>query len=161
LRGRQALSAARTAAIGQDATTIVREEACMRFVHTNVRVRDIDASLRFYEALGFEPRGRLQFDGAYNIYLGLPRDGDTLELTVNEGRDEPYDLGDGYGHIALEVEDLDALLERLAAEGITPEKPPYGPGGREEFRICFVADPDGYRVELIDGEFATPQDQPA
>jgi lactoylglutathione lyase len=130
----------------------------MRFVHTNVRVRDIDASLRFYEALGFERRGRLQFDGAYNIYLGLPGDGDTLELTVNEGRDEPYDLGSGYGHGALQVEDLDALLERLAAQGIEPEKPPYAPGGREEYRICFVADPDGYRIELIDGEFQTPQD---
>jgi lactoylglutathione lyase len=130
----------------------------MQFVHTNVRVRDIDASLRFYEALGFEPRGRLQFDGAYNVYLGLPGDGDTLELTVNEGREASYDLGSGYGHIALAVEDLDALLERLAAQGIEPEKPPYAPGGREEFRICFVADPDGYRVELIDGEFQTPQD---
>lgn len=130
----------------------------MKFVHTNVRVRDIDASLRFYEALGFERRGRLQFDSAYNIYLGLPGDGDTLELTVNAGREEPYDLGDGYGHIALAVDDLDALLERLAAEGIEPEKPPYAPGGRGEFRIAFVADPDGYRIELIDGEFDTPQD---
>jgi lactoylglutathione lyase len=130
----------------------------MRFVHTNVRVRDVDASLRFYEALGFERRGRLQFEGAYNIYLGLPGDGDTLELTVNEGREEPYDLGDGYGHVALEVEDLDALLERLATQGIAPEKPPYAPGGRKESRICFVQDPDGYRVELIDGTFDTPQD---
>ena len=130
----------------------------MQFVHTNVRVRDIDASLRFYEALGFERRGRLQFETAYNIYLGLPGDGDTLELTVNQDRDEAYDLGDGYGHIALAVEDLDGLLERLAEQGIEPEKPPYAPGGREEFRICFVADPDGYRVELIDGDFKTPQD---
>jgi len=130
----------------------------LRFAHTNVRVRDIDASLRFYEALGFERRGRLQFDSAYNIYLGLPGDGDTLELTVNDGREEQYDLGDGYGHIALEVEDLDDLLERLAADGIEPEKPPYGPGGRDEYRICFVPDPDGYRIELIDGAFDTPQD---
>ncbi|MGH2840527.1 MAG: VOC family protein [Solirubrobacteraceae bacterium] len=130
----------------------------MRFAHTNVRVRDVDASLRFYEALGFERRGRLQFDGAYNIYLGLPGDGDTLELTVNEGREEPYDLGSGYGHVAVEVEDLDGLLARLAEQGIEPEKPPYAPGGRDEFRICFVADPDGYRVELIDGVFETPRD---
>jgi lactoylglutathione lyase len=121
----------------------------MRYVHTNMRVRDIDASLRFYEALGYERRGRLQFEGAYNIYLGLPGDGDTLELTVNEGRDEPYDLGGGYGHIALSVPDLDALLESLAAQGIEPEKPPYQvrEGGS---RICFVRDPDGYRVELIE-----------
>jgi lactoylglutathione lyase len=130
----------------------------MQLVHVNVRVRDIDASMRFYEALGFERRGRLQFDGAYNVYLGLPGDGDTLELTVNEGREEPYDLGTGYGHVALAVEDLDELLARLAAQGIEPEKPPYAPGGREEFRICFVADPDGYRIELIDGDFDTPQD---
>ena len=130
----------------------------MKFVHVNVRVRDIAASLEFYEALGFERRGRLQFDGAYNIYLGLPGDGDTLELTVNEGREEPYELGSGYGHLALSVEDLDGLLARLAEQGIAPEKPPYAPGGREEFRICFVQDPDGYRIELIDGPFATPQD---
>jgi lactoylglutathione lyase len=130
----------------------------LRFKHTNIRVRDIDASLRFYQALGFEKRGRLNFESAYNIYLGLPGDGDTLELTVNEGRAEPYDLGDGYGHIAISVEDLDGLLRALAAEGIEPERPPYHPGGREELTICFVQDPDGYRVELIDGDFVTPRD---
>jgi lactoylglutathione lyase len=130
-----------------------------QLVHVNYRVRDIDASLRFYEALGFERRGKLDFGSAYNIYLGLPGDGDTLELTVNVGQDQPYDIGSGYGHIALTVEDLDALLGRLAEQGIEPEKAPYHPGGREEYRICFVADPDGYRVELIDGgEFRTPQD---
>jgi lactoylglutathione lyase len=130
-----------------------------QLVHTNMRVRDVDASLRFYEALGFERRGKLDFGSAYNVYLGLPGDGDTLELTVNVGQDQPYDLGSGYGHIALTVDDLDGMLARLAEQGIEPEKPPYHPGGREEFRICFVADPDGYRVELIDGgEFRTPQD---
>ena len=130
----------------------------MRFVHVNIRVLDIEASLAFYEALGFERRGRLQFAGAYNVYLGLPSDTDTLELTVNEDRDEAYDLGDGYGHVALAVEDLDDLLGRLSRQGIEPEKPPYHPGDREELRICFVQDPDGYRIELIDGDFATPQD---
>jgi len=131
----------------------------MQFVHTNMRVRDIDASLRFYEALGFERRGRLSFETAYNVYLGLPGDGDTLELTVNEGQDASYDLGDGYGHIALAVEDLDGLLAKLAEEAIEPEKPPYHPGGREEYTICFVQDPDGYRIELIDGPtWPTPQD---
>ncbi|MDO8211321.1 VOC family protein [Conexibacter sp. CPCC 206217] len=131
------------------------------FVHTCVRARDIDASLRFYELLGFELRGRLNFESAYNVYLGLPGGGDTLELTVNVGRTEPYDLGDGYNHLALTVENLDGLLEQLAAAGIQPETPPYAPGGREEVgRICFVADPDGYRIELIDGIFPTPQDPP-
>ena len=132
----------------------------MKLIHTCVRVVDIDASIRFYEALGFEKRGKLQFKTAYNIYMGLPGDGDTLELTVNEGRTEPYDLGDGYNHIALTVDDLDALLADLAKDGIEPEKPPFHPGGRPEVgRICFVQDPDGYRIELIDGgEFPTPQD---
>src|SRR4051794_12438707 len=66
-----------------------------RYVHTCVRVLDPDRSVAFYEALGYERRGKLQFETAYNLYLGLPGDGDTLELTVNVGREEPYDLGDG------------------------------------------------------------------
>ena len=129
-------------------------------VHTCLRVVDPDASLRFYEALGFQQTGRLNFESAYNVYLGLPGDGDKLELTVNVGRTEPYDLGDGYNHVAVAVEDLDAALARLAQIGVEPEKPPYHPGGRDDLpRIAFVADPDGYRVELIDGgRFTTPQD---
>jgi lactoylglutathione lyase len=131
------------------------------FVHTCVRVRDPEASVRFYGLLGFEPRGRLNFETAYNLYLGLPDGRDVLELTVNAGRDEPYALGEGYNHMAVTVDDLDGLLERLAAEGIEPEKPPYHPGGRHDLpRIAFVADPDGYRVELIGGDFRTPQDEP-
>lgn len=132
------------------------------FVHTCIRSLDVEASIAFYGLLGYEQRGRLVFESAYNVYLGLPGDGDTLELTVNVGRTEPYDLGDGYNHMALVVDDLDALLARLAAAGVEPEKPPYAPGGREQVgRICFVSDPDGYRIELIDGgAFATPQDPP-
>lgn len=131
-----------------------------RYVHTCVRVLDPDASTRFYGVLGFEPRGRLNFGSAYNIYLGLPGDGDVLELTVNRDRTEPYDLGTGYNHIALTVEDIDAVLADLQAIGVAPEKPPYHPGDRADLpRIAFVADPDGYRVELIDGgTFPTPQD---
>ena len=131
-----------------------------RYVHTCLRVLEIERSLRFYSHLGFEHRGRLNFGSAYNVYLGLPGGGDILELTVNVGREEPYDLGDGYNHMALTVEDLDGLLAELAKAGIEPERPPYGPGGRDEYRICFVADPDGYRIELIDGAFPTPQDPP-
>jgi lactoylglutathione lyase len=132
-----------------------------RFVHTCIRARDIDRSTEFYGWLGFEHRGRLNFDSAYNVYLGLPGDGDILELTVNVGRQAPYDLGDGYNHMALVVDDLDTLLNGLAEHGVQPEKPPYSPGGRPEVgRICFVADPDGYRIELIDKAFPTPQDPP-
>ena len=130
------------------------------FVHTCIRVRDPEASLAFYEALGFERRGRLNFESAYNIYLGLPGDGDRLELTVNVGREEPYDLGDGYNHIAITVDDIEATLARLAGVGVQPEKPPYRPGGRDDLPlIAFVADPDGYRIELVEGSaFQTPQD---
>ena len=101
----------------------------MRFVHTCVRVRDPEASERFYGLLGFERRGRLNFQTAYNIYMGVPGDGDTLELTVNRDRDRPYDLGEGYNHMALVVDDLDGLLESLAVHGVSPDKPPYAPGG--------------------------------
>jgi lactoylglutathione lyase len=132
-------------------------------VHTCLRVLDPDATVRFYSVLGFERRGQLNFESAYNIYLGLPGAGDQLELTVNVGREEPYDLGDGYNHVAVTVEDIDAVLARLSDElGVEPEKPAYRPGDRDDLpRIAFVADPDGYRIELIDGgEFATPQDGP-
>src|SRR5215204_7021684 len=120
-----------------------------RYVHTCVRVRDPEASQRFYGALGFEPRGRLNFASAYNLYMGLPGDGDRLELTVNVGQEQPYDLGSGYGHVAVTVDDLDATLARLAEQGIEPERPPYTvrEGGS---RLCFVRDPDEYRVELIE-----------
>ena len=131
-----------------------------RYVHTCLRVRDPEASVRFYGALGFEPRGRLNFASAYNLYLGLPGDGDVLELTVNRGREEPYDVGTGYNHMAITVDDLDGTLADLAQLGVEPEKPPYHQGGREELPlIAFVADPDGYRIELIGGgAFPTPQD---
>jgi lactoylglutathione lyase len=133
-----------------------------QLAHTCIRVVDPEASVRFYEALGFERRGQLNFDSAYNVYLGLPDGGDTLELTVNVGREEPYDLGEGYNHVALTVDDIDATLAKVAELGVQPEKPPYQPGGRPDLpRIAFVADPDGYRIELIDGgAFATPQDGP-
>jgi lactoylglutathione lyase len=129
-------------------------------VHTCLRVRDPEASIAFYRVIGFEQRGRLNFQTAYNVYLGLPGDGDKLELTVNAGREEPYDLGEGYNHFAVTVDDIDAALVALAEIGVEPEKPPYHPGDRDDLpRIAFVADPDGYRVELIDGgRFETPQD---
>src|ERR1700733_5818008 len=129
-----------------------------RYVHTCVRVKDIDRSTVFYERLGFEHRGNLNFEPAYNVYMGLPNDGDVLELTVNVGREEPYDLGEGYNHMALVVDDLAGLLSELKEAGIEPEQWRSWPGGRTEYRICFVPDPDGSRIELIDKAFPTPQD---
>ncbi len=123
----------------------------MRFDHTMVRVLDEERALAFYRALGFEERRRARVGGdtATVIFLGLPGDEARLELTLNDGRTEAYAQGEAYGHIALTTADLDGELGRLAAAGITPEKPPYAsrPGGS---RICFVRDPDGYRIELIE-----------
>jgi lactoylglutathione lyase len=118
-------------------------------IHTCYRITDPDRSVAFYEKLGFEEMGRIPIrDEAINIFMGLPGDGARLELTYNHGVDS-YDLGTGYNHIALAIDDLDGALERLAAEGIEPEKPPYTvrEGGS---RLCFVRDPDGYRIELIE-----------
>ncbi|MCU0314844.1 MAG: VOC family protein [Solirubrobacteraceae bacterium] len=118
-------------------------------IHTCYRIGDIDRSVAFYEALGFEEVGRMPIrDEAINVFMGLPGDGPRLELTYNFGVDA-YELGTGYNHIAITAEDLDATLARLAGQGIEPEKPPYSirEGGS---RLCFVRDPDGYRIELIE-----------
>jgi lactoylglutathione lyase len=122
----------------------------MELIHTCYRVTDPERSIAFYEALGLERRRELPIrDEAVNYFLGVPgQEVPELELTHNFGVDS-YELGTGYGHVALTVDDLDATLERLALQGIEPERPPYQvrEGGS---RICFVRDPDQYRVELIE-----------
>jgi lactoylglutathione lyase len=121
----------------------------MELIHTCYRIGDIDRSVAFYKALGFDEISRMPIrDEAINVFMGLPNDGARLELTYNFGVDA-YELGTGYNHIAVTADDLDTTLERLAGEGIQPEKPPYTvrDGGP---RLCFVRDPDGYRVELIE-----------
>ena len=124
----------------------------MSLVHTCYRITDIDRSVAFYEALGFQEVGRLPIrDEAINVFMGLPDDGARLELTFNFGREEPYEVGTGYGHIAVTIDDMDGTLARLASLGIEPEKPPYSvrEGGS---RLCFVRDPDDYRIELIEAD---------
>jgi lactoylglutathione lyase len=121
-------------------------------IHTMIRVVDEERSLAFYRALGFEERGRRRVGGdtATVIFLGLPGDGARLELTVNDGRTEPYEVGEGYGHIAIVSADgADAEIARMAEHGIAPEKEPYAPypGGP---KIFFVRDPDGYRIEFLE-----------
>jgi lactoylglutathione lyase len=117
-----------------------------------LRITDPERSRSFYEALGFSYSRDLDIvrDGqleATNYFFSLGGSDSVLELTFNhDGR--TYELGDAYGHIAIGVDDLDGTLERLAGQGIEPERPPYTvrEGGS---RLCFVRDPDGYRIELI------------
>jgi len=118
-------------------------------IHTCYRIGDIDRSVAFYEALGMKEMMRMPIrDEAINVFMGYEDDGARLELTYNFGVDS-YELGTGYNHIAVTVGSLDDVLPALAEKGIDPEKPPYTvrEGGN---RICFVRDPDGYRVELIE-----------
>ncbi len=124
------------------------------FLHTMVRITDPERSRVFYEALGFRfsrdmdivRNGKLE---ATNYFFSIGDQDNVLELTYNhDGR--TYELGTAYGHIAIGVDDLDSTLARLASEhGIEPERPPYQvrAGGS---RICFVRDPDDYRIELIE-----------
>ena len=123
------------------------------FLHTMVRITDPARSRSFYEALGFAysrdldivRNGELE---ATNYFFSLGEAADVLELTFNhDGR--TYELGIGYGHVAIGVDDLDETLEALAGQGIEPEREPYRvrEGGS---RICFVRDPDDYRIELIE-----------
>ena len=117
------------------------------------RITDPERSRRFYEALGLEFKGEFPIvrNGeleATNYFFAAPGQAEELELTFNhDGR--TYEMGTGYGHIALGVEDLAATLEQLAGEGIEPERAPYRvrEGGS---LLCFVRDPDGYRIELIE-----------
>ncbi len=124
----------------------------MSLIHTCYRITEIERSVAFYNALGFEEIGRLPIrDEAINVFMNQPEDGDSprLELTYNVGHNEPYDIGTGYGHIAITADDLDGTLAKLREQGIEPERPPYTvrDGGN---RLCFVRDPDGYRVEIIE-----------
>jgi lactoylglutathione lyase len=124
----------------------------MSLIHTCYRITDVDRSVAFYNALGFNEIGRIPIHlEAINVFMGLPDDGPEprLELTFNIGQTEPYEIGTGYGHIAITTADLDGALANLKQQGIEPERPPYTirEGGS---RLCFVRDPDGYRIELIE-----------
>jgi len=124
-----------------------------RYLHTMYRITDPARSRPFYEALGLDFRRELPIvrDGeleATNYFFGVPGQDEELELTFNHD-ERSYEMGTAYGHIALAVDDLDNTLAQLKEQGIEPEREPYRvrEGGS---RLCFVRDPDGYRIELID-----------
>ena len=123
------------------------------FLHTMCRITDPEKSRTFYEALGFQFSRQMDIvrNGereATNYFYSIGDQENVLELTLNhDGR--TYDLGTGYGHIAVGVDDLAVTLAELSAQGIEAEREPYrvSEGGS---LICFVRDPDDYRIELID-----------
>jgi lactoylglutathione lyase len=123
------------------------------FLHTMVRITDPETSRKFYEALGFRFEREMDIvrngeKEATNYFFSLGDDDSVLELTFNhDGR--TYDLGTGYGHIAIAVDDLEQALNELKQQGIEPEREPYRvrEGGS---LLCFVRDPDSYRIEIID-----------
>lgn len=121
-------------------------------IHTCYRVFEVERSVTFYEQLGMKELRRMPIgDEAINVFMGFEGDGPRLELTFNFDQKEPYEIGTGYGHIAFTVDDMEDSLERLATLGIEPERPPYTvrEGGS---LLCFVRDPDGYRIELIESD---------
>ena len=122
-----------------------------KMIHSMIRVLDEQRSLDFYrQAFGLEIAQRLDFPAFTLVYLSNAETGFELELTINKGRDEPYDRGNGYGHLAVSVEDVDAEHARFTAAGLNPRKlVEFAPGGEVIARFFFVADPDGYEIEVL------------
>ncbi|MDO8883682.1 VOC family protein [Pseudotabrizicola sp.] len=120
-------------------------------IHSMIRVLDEARSLAFYEqAFGLKTADRLDFESFTLIYLSNPESTFELELTVNKGRAEPYTLGDGYGHLAVSVADVDAEHARLTNAGLAPRKlVDFAPAGSVIARFFFIADPDGYQIEVL------------
>ncbi|MFB2595997.1 VOC family protein [Paracoccus sp. p4-l81] len=122
-----------------------------RYIHSMIRVLDEARSLAFYDtAFGLRIADRLDFPDFTLIYLANDAAEVELELTVNKGRSASYDLGDGYGHVAFSVDDLDAEHARFTAAGLNPGKlVDFAPGGTVIARFFFVTDPDGYKIEVL------------
>ncbi|WP_405402965.1 VOC family protein [Paracoccus sp. Ld10] len=122
-----------------------------KYIHSMIRVLDGDASVDFYDrCFGLKVAERLDFEKFTLIYLSNSESETELELTVNKGRTEPYDMGDGYGHVAFSVDDVDATHARLEAEGFSPRKlVDFAPGGALIARFFFIKDPDGYEIEVL------------
>ncbi len=122
-----------------------------KLVHSMIRVLEEARSVEFYDkAFGLKVAERVPFDGFTLIYLSNPETGFELELTVNAGRAEAYDLGNGYGHLAVTVEDIEAEYKRFSDLGLTVGKLVEMPHDGKPFaRFFFVTDPDGYKTEVI------------
>jgi len=122
-----------------------------KVIHAMFRVLDEARSKDFYaKAFGLVQAERLAFDEFTLVYLRNPENDFEVELTINHDRVEPYGLGDGYGHIAVVVEDLAREHARFQAQGLNPRDiKEFSPGGRLLARFFFVEDPDGYKIEVL------------
>jgi lactoylglutathione lyase len=122
-----------------------------KIIHMMVRVLDEARSLTFYsKAFGLEPTHRLDFPDFTLVYLANAESPFEVELTINKGHADPYDLGAGYGHFAVVVDDLDAEHRRFEAEGLNPRKiVEFNRGETLIARFFFVEDPDGYKIEVL------------
>ncbi|MDU9005607.1 VOC family protein [Sedimentitalea todarodis] len=122
-----------------------------KLVHSMIRVLDETRSLDFYaRAFGLEVADRLDFEGFTLVYLSNPENTFELELTINKDQTDPYDLGNGYGHIAFVVDDLDAEHTRFEAAGFSLRKiVDFQQEGKRLARFFFVQDPDGYEIEVM------------
>ncbi len=120
-------------------------------IHSMIRVLDEARSVGFYKtAFGLDIAERLDFDTFTLVYMRNAEADFEVELTINKGRAEPYALGDGYGHIAFAVDDLDAEHKRFEAVGFNPRKiVEFNKDGALLARFFFVADPDGYQIEVL------------
>lgn len=121
-------------------------------IHSMIRVLDEARSVAFYtKAFGLQIADRLDFEKFTLVYMSNAESAFELELTINKGRTEPYDLGDGYGHLAVLVEDLASEHARFEAEGLDPRKiVEFAPDGKLVGKFFFVADPDGYEIEVLE-----------
>ncbi|KJG39607.1 lactoylglutathione lyase [Photobacterium angustum] len=122
-----------------------------KIIHSMIRVLDLDASLKFYkEALDLEIAERLDFEGFSLVYLRNEENDMELELTWNEGTEEPYTHGTGYGHIAVAVDNLEAEHAKLTECGYAPlEIKEFFREGTLLAKFFFVQDPDGYKIEFL------------
>ena len=120
-------------------------------IHSMIRVLDEARSVDFYDrAFGLKVETRLDFESFTLVYLRNAEADFELEFTINKGRTEPYDLGDGYGHLAVVVDDLEGEHARLTDLGFAPRKMvDFAPGGEVIARFFFIADPDGYEIEVL------------
>ena len=120
-------------------------------IHTMIRVRDLDAALKFYDtAFQLKPADRYDFDDFTLVYLRNPENDFEIELTWNHGRSEAYTHGDGYGHVAVAVDDLAAEHQRFTQAGLGPLPiKEFHRDGALMARFFFVQDPDGYKIEVL------------